>query len=164
MKKLMILGAGIYQVPAIKKAREMGIHTIALSYVATDPGLNIAHKSYNVNTTNVKKVLAIALDEKIDGVMTIASEAASPIVNYIASKLHLPGMDYELSRIISYKYLLRKELEDAGIPGPQFRLIKDTRDIIDFMNELNTAVMIKPICSSGSKGLYKIVSTSKSGN
>ena len=162
MKKLLILGAGIYQVPAIAKAKEMGIYTIALSYIATDPGLQIADKSYNVNTTNAKKVLEIALEEKIDGVMTIASEAASPIVNYIASKLNLPGMDYELSRIISYKYLLRKELEDAGIPGPHFRLINDSRDIIDFMNELNTAIIIKPIYSSGSKGLYKIASSSES--
>ena len=162
MKKLMILGAGIYQVPAIKKAKEIGIYTIALSYIATDPGLKIANKSYNVNTTNVKKVLEIALDEKIDGVMTIASEAASPIVNYIASKLNLPGMDYELSRIISYKYLLRKELEDAGIPGPKFRLIRNSRDIIDFMKELNTTIIIKPIYSSGSKGLHKIVSALES--
>ncbi|MGA1825568.1 MAG: ATP-grasp domain-containing protein [bacterium] len=161
MKKLMILGAGIYQVPAIKKAKEMGVYTIVLSYIATDPGLKVANKSYKVNTTDVKKVLEIALDEKIDGIMTIASEAASPIVNYIASKLNLPGMDYELSRIISYKYLLRKELEEAGIPGPYYRLINDSRDIIDFMNQLNAPIMIKPIYSSGSKGLYKIASVSE---
>ena len=31
MKKLMIMGAGIYQVPLIQTAREMGIYTIAVS-------------------------------------------------------------------------------------------------------------------------------------
>ena len=31
MKKLMIMGAGIYQVPLIKKAKEMGIYTIVVS-------------------------------------------------------------------------------------------------------------------------------------
>ena len=30
-KKLMILGAGIYQVPLIKKAKEMGLETLVVS-------------------------------------------------------------------------------------------------------------------------------------
>ena len=30
MKKLMIMGAGIYQVPLIKRAKEMGIYTIVV--------------------------------------------------------------------------------------------------------------------------------------
>ena len=32
MPKLLILGAGIYQVPLIQKAKEMGFYTIAASY------------------------------------------------------------------------------------------------------------------------------------
>ena len=32
MKKILILGAGIYQVPLIKKAKEMGLYTIVGQY------------------------------------------------------------------------------------------------------------------------------------
>ena len=39
MKKLMIMGAGIYQVPLIRKAREMGIYTIAVSIPGNYPAL-----------------------------------------------------------------------------------------------------------------------------
>ena len=31
MKKLMIMGAGIYQVPLIKTAKKMGIHAMVVS-------------------------------------------------------------------------------------------------------------------------------------
>ena len=42
MKKVMILGAGIYQVPLIKKAKEMGLHTIVVSIPGNYPGFEIA--------------------------------------------------------------------------------------------------------------------------
>ena len=38
MQKLMILGAGIYQVPLIKKAQAMGLETIVVSYPGPYPG------------------------------------------------------------------------------------------------------------------------------
>ena len=42
MKKVMILGAGTYQVPLIKKAKEMGLYTIVVSIKGNYPGFSIA--------------------------------------------------------------------------------------------------------------------------
>ena len=39
MKKIMILGAGIYQVPLILKAKEMGLYTLVVSYPGPYPAL-----------------------------------------------------------------------------------------------------------------------------
>ena len=52
MKKLMIMGAGIYQVPLIKAAREMGIHTIAVSIPGKYPGFSYADEVLHINTTD----------------------------------------------------------------------------------------------------------------
>ena len=41
-KKLMILGAGIYQVPLIKKAKEMGLETLVVSIKGNYPGIALA--------------------------------------------------------------------------------------------------------------------------
>lgn len=46
MRKLLILGAGIYQVPLIKKAKEMGLYTIAASYAGNYPGLSLADETW----------------------------------------------------------------------------------------------------------------------
>ena len=66
MKKLLILGAGIYQVPLIKKAQEMGIYTIVTSIPGNYPGFAIADKVYYENTTDYEAILKIARDEKIE--------------------------------------------------------------------------------------------------
>ena len=51
-KKILILGAGVYQVPLILKAKEMGLYTIAASYAGPYPGLAIADEVWEIDTTD----------------------------------------------------------------------------------------------------------------
>ena len=45
MKKLMVLAAGLLQVPVIRKAREMGYYVIAVDDDAEAPGMKLADKA-----------------------------------------------------------------------------------------------------------------------
>ena len=72
MKKLMILGAGVYQVPLIKRAKEKGLYTIVVSIPGDYPGFKLADKIYYENTTDCEKILEIAQKENIDGIATDA--------------------------------------------------------------------------------------------
>ena len=56
MKKLMILGAGVYQVPLIKRAKEKGLYTIVVSIPGDYPGFKLADKIYYENTTDCEKI------------------------------------------------------------------------------------------------------------
>lgn len=60
MKKLMILGAGIYQVPLIRKAREMGLETIAVSIPGDYPGFACADRVLYLNTRDSEGILKAA--------------------------------------------------------------------------------------------------------
>ena len=72
MKKILILGAGIYQVPLIKTAKRMGLYTIVASIPGNYPGFELADKVYYENTTDYKRILSIARKEKIDGIKECA--------------------------------------------------------------------------------------------
>ena len=61
MKKILILGAGIYQVPLIKKAKEMGLYTIVASIPGNYPGFSYADKVVYENTTSADAILKICL-------------------------------------------------------------------------------------------------------
>ncbi|MHC4258824.1 MAG: ATP-grasp domain-containing protein [Planctomycetota bacterium] len=161
MTTIMILGAGVYQVPAIVKAKEMQLRVVAISYFPNDPGLAIADRGYNISTTDREAVLRIARQEHIDGVMTIASEASAPTVAYVASKLNLAGIRYETARTVANKYLLRKALAADGIEGPKFKQVNDVDGVISFLEEVKTPIVIKPVSASGSRGLAKIVEPSE---
>ena len=79
MKKILILGAGIYQVPLIKTAKRLGIYSIAVSIPGNYPGFELADKVYYENTTDYEKVLDIAKAEDIDGIVTAGTDLKSVI-------------------------------------------------------------------------------------
>ena len=56
-KKLMILGAGIYQVPLIRKAKEMGLETYVLSYPGNYPGIPLADHYAPLDTRDKEAIL-----------------------------------------------------------------------------------------------------------
>ncbi|MFR3343518.1 MAG: hypothetical protein ACLTS6_05340 [Anaerobutyricum sp.] len=74
MKKIMILGAGIYQVPLIKTAKRMGLYTIVVSIPGNYPGFALADKVYYENTVDDEKILEIARAEQIDGIVTTGTD------------------------------------------------------------------------------------------
>ena len=51
-KKLLILGAGIYQVPLIETAKRMGLETIVASIPGNYPGFALADKVVYENTVD----------------------------------------------------------------------------------------------------------------
>ena len=57
MKKLLVLAAGILQVPVIKKAKEMGIYVVAADGSEHAVGLQLADKPIVVNITSEEEML-----------------------------------------------------------------------------------------------------------
>ena len=68
-KKILILGAAPFQVPAIRYARKRGYLTISCDNNPGNPGHALADKSYQVSTINKEMVLSIATKERINGIL-----------------------------------------------------------------------------------------------
>ena len=69
MKKLMVLAAGLLQIPVIKEAKEKGYYVIAVDDDPEAPGMLLADKAIVPGgLMNEEKLVAIAREEKIDGV------------------------------------------------------------------------------------------------
>ena len=62
MKKILVLAAGILQVPVIKKAKEMGVYVIAADGDPNAVGLQYADKAVVVNITSEEDMLRVARD------------------------------------------------------------------------------------------------------
>ena len=116
MKKLLILGAGNYQLPLILKAKEMGIYTVVISPDGPYPGLKVADKVYYQDARDEKMALEVAAKEQVDGVTTDQGELFVRAVAFVAENMGLPGIGYENSLIFTNKYLMREKCMEMGIP------------------------------------------------
>ena len=111
MKKILILGAGIYQVPLIKRAKAMGLYTIVASIPGNYPGFEIADKVYYENTTDFEAILRVAKEEKIDGIVTAGSSSGR---NDGAAAVLL--MSAEKAEELGYKPLVKiRAIAEAGV-------------------------------------------------
>src|SRR3989338_3482355 len=97
-KTLLCVGAGIYQVPGIQKARQMGLKVVAVDGNQQAEGFTFADQHHTLNVLDVQAVLKIAQENNADGVMTIASDICVPTVAAVAEALKLPGISREAAR------------------------------------------------------------------
>lgn len=161
MKKLLILGAMEMHVPLILRAKELGLYVITCDYIPENPGHKLADESYYDSTTDLDAVLKLAERLKVDGIMTYNSDPAAPTAAYVAEKLGLPGNPYEAVKIMSEKNLFRDFLCKNGLNFPKYGNFSDSEDVVKHISEFSLPVIIKPVDSSGSKGVTVVYDTEK---
>lgn len=151
-----MLGGSIYQTYAIKVAVEMGHYVITCDYLPENPGHKYAHEYYNVSTTDKEAVLELAKKLQIDGVVAYASDPAAPTAAYVCEKLGLPTSPYKSVEILSKKHLFRQYLTEHGFNVPKAKSYKTYEEAEADINNFKLPVMVKPVDSSGSKGINKL--------
>ena len=152
MKRILVIGAAAYQVPAIRRIREMGYEAFCVDYKEGQPGYEFANGYRIIDVKDKQNCLAYAQDLGIDGVMTWGSTLTQPTVSFIASQMGLPCLSEDTANLSMSKYQICKCLAKAGLnsAGPVFELhnweeVKDAQFSVPFV--------VKPSDGSGSKGV-----------
>ena len=158
MKRLLMLGGSMQQIPIIKMAKEMGHYVITCDYTPENPGHKFADEYYDVSTTDLRGVLNLEKGLNIDGIIAYASDPAAPTAAYVAEKLGLPGNPYESVKLCTEKDLFREFLKEHGFNCPKAKGYTNYEDALADIDEFKFPVMVKPVDSSGSKGVVKIYS------
>lgn len=155
-KKILFLGAAPSQIPPIKYAKSQGYYVITCDYLPENPGHKLADEYHNVSTTDKDAVLELAKKLEIDGIVAYASDPAAPTAAYVAEKMGLPGNPYDSVLILARKDLFRAFLKDNGFNVPKSKSFYSLVDAKKWLDEICVPAFIKPVDSSGSKGVTEI--------
>lgn len=161
MKKILMLGGSMQQIPAIVQAKEKGLYTITCDYLPENPGHKYSDEFHNVSTTDKEAVLELARKLDIDGIVAYASDPAAPTAAYVAQELGLPGNPYESVEILTQKDLFRDFLQKNGFNTPKACGYTTYEQALADIDGFKFPVMVKPVDSSGSKGVVKIENKSE---
>lgn len=156
MKRVLMLGGADIQVSAIKLAKEMGFYVITCDYLPDNPGHKWSHEYHNVSTTDMNAVLSLAEQLQVDGIVAYASDPAALTAAYVAEKLNLPTNPFTSVELFSRKDLFRKFLIENKFNVPLFKACSSYEEAYHFINEKPTNYVIKPVDSSGSKGVFVV--------
>ena len=161
MKKLLMLGGSLYQTFAIKEAKRLGYYVITADYLPSNPGHKYADEYHNVSTTDKEAVLKLAKELEVDGVVAYASDPAAPSAAYVCEQMGLPTSPYKSVEILSNKDLFRQFLQENGFNCPKAMGFTAYEDALNHIDEFTLPVMVKPVDSSGSKGINKMTDRSQ---
>ena len=152
MKKILLLGGSAQQVIAITTAKKLGYYTILCDFLPDNPGQFEADEFYLISTTDKEAVLELAEEKHIDGIVAYSSDPAAPTAAYVAEKLDLPGIPYNIAESFCNKNLFRKYLEENGFNVPRSVELSPLSSV-EAIKDLSFPIILKPTDSSGSKGV-----------
>lgn len=153
-RTLAIIGASYLQLPLVKKAKTLGMHTVCFAWAEGAVCKDEADEFYPISIVEKEQILSICRAKQIDGICTIASDVAAPTVAYVAEKLGLVGNSYEVAIRANNKFLMRQAFLASGIPCPAYQKINGFAQLN--LDSLQFPVIVKPTDRSGSLGVTKV--------
>ena len=163
-KKMMILGASALQVPAIKKAKEMGYEVILVDYDPGAVGFELADVKLVVSTLDQEEVLRQARIYEPDVIITSTSDGPVRTAAYVNEKMgKQPDLAYEDSLCATIKSYMRNRLKECNVPIPKYFVVKDEKEFQDAVDAIDGNMIVKPADNAGSRGVVLIKKESATG-
>ncbi len=160
-KKIMILGASILQLPAIKKAKEMGLLPIVVDMNPRAVGFSEGNILKEViSTIDIPAVVDAAKRHRVDGVMTLASDMPMRCVAAVAKELGIVGISDETAIKATDKGEMRKALAAHNVPIPKVHVVSSKQEFDEIVPLFTTPFIVKPADNSGSRGVIRLSDSS----
>jgi biotin carboxylase len=147
-KRVLVLGAGEYCVPAIQAIRDAGYAAVVVDRDPGAPGLAVADVGRAVDLSDAPAVLEVAREERVDGVLTL-SDFGVPTAGHVAQELGLRGMTPRTAELTTDKGLMREQWDRDGLPNPDFRVVLSEEEAQAAAAELGFPLVVKPAYSGG---------------
>lgn len=163
-KKMMILGASALQVPAIKKAKEMGYEVISVDYDPEAVGFELADVKLVVSTLDQEEVLKQARIYEPDVVITSTSDGPVRTAAYVNEQLgKQPDLAYEDSLCATIKSYMRDRLKEYHVPIPQYYIVNSEEEFWAAAEQIKGSMIVKPADNAGSRGVVLIKKNESTG-
>ena len=158
-KKIMILGAGNYQLQLIEEARKKGYYTVVVTPPGDYPGIKIADKVYYHDAKDEEFVLEAGRAEGISGIISDQGDIFVRPVAYAAEKLGLPGNGYRTALTYTDKHLMRERSKELGLATIESTAVYTLDEALEAFRGFGGTAIIKPADASSSRGISKITCT-----
>lgn len=152
----MVLAGSYWQIPLIRKIKELGYDVINVNPYENSPAFAYADESVMLDILDKERCLECAKDAGISAVMSEQCDIANPSVAYIAEQLGLPTIGQKQAELYTNKLWMRKFCKENNFVTPEFKECFTIEDAIDFYVQLNKKMIIKPLDSNSSRGVYTI--------
>lgn len=156
---VLILGAGLMQIPAILSAKELGYRVCLVDADDKAIAISKADEFRKIDLKDKEGILQYAKSlQNGSGLATVftAGTDFSASVSYVCQKLNLPSHTFDAALNASIKTRMRKCFSDANVPSPKFFNLDKDNFTQDKLKEISSLIgfplVVKPVDNMGARG------------
>lgn len=154
-KTVLVLPGTFWQLGLIDKIRQMGHKALVVNPAPDSPGFSHADGYLLSDIFDRGKVIAFGKENHIDAVMSDECDIAMNLIAELGKAFHVPTLDENTAALFTDKFLMREFSRRHNLPFPEYRLCEKAADAIDLLNEIKHPIIIKPLDSNASHGVFK---------
>ena len=152
--RVLVVGAGAFQLDILRTARRMGIETVAVDKAPNAPGMREADHAVAVDIVEERAVVEVAQRFQVQGVCTAGSDLAVGAVAAVASACGLIGLLPEVAVRCRDKLQTFETLAAANLAVPITRAVQTEQEALAVVRELGGyPVVVKPRSAAGGRGV-----------
>ncbi len=156
LSTILVLAGGKWQVPLIQFLKSKGHPVFVVDPYVNSPGVVFSSHHIQENILAYEAIFKLVRQQEFQFILTDQSDIAVLTVAHLNKYFNLPGPSPKVVSRFSNKLEMRNFARSAGFPSPRFAEVKFLGDIKKFIDEVGLPVMLKPVDSQSSRGIYKI--------
>ncbi len=152
MKRILILGGNLFQIPVVETAKEMGLYVGIVDIDEKAPALPYADEAFTCSIKDKTAVLEIAKIFNADAILCGACDTGVVTAAFICQTLGLPGLTEDVAIKATDKLRMIQTFRENGVPHPAFQVVRKYEDF-KLNEDMQYPLIVKPIDGAGSRGL-----------
>lgn len=156
MKTIMVVAGGTWQVPLIKRIKEMGYRVVNTNLYPDSVGFQYADQNGVMDVLDKESNLKFARENHVDAVLTEQSDIAVPTVAYVAEEMGCCSIGRDMAELFTNKYKMREFCQKNNFAFPEYCLCENVEQAVEFFRNMGRDVIIKPLDSQSSRGVFTI--------
>ncbi len=159
MMRILILGGGVMQLPAIRIAKGRGWKTAVADADPHAAGRELCDEFEIVDLKDREGICALAermsAQGGLNGIFTAGTDFSSTVA-WVSERLGLPGIGFETAMKATDKCLMRMAFSNHGVPSPRFACWTRGTDPLKAAADIPFPMVVKPVDNMGARGVRRI--------
>ncbi len=155
-KNIVVIPGSYWQIPIVNKIKAMGHKAYVVNPYEESPAFLYADGHLQADMFDEKAVTEYCRRVEADGIISDECDIAMPALARYGEILGLPTLTKENAHLFTDKFAMRDFCKLHGLPYPEYRMCYTKEEAKSFLFELGKKLIMKPLDSNSSRGVFTI--------
>ncbi len=155
-KKIVVIPGSYWQIPIVNKIKAMGHRAYVVNPYEESPAFPYADGHLQADMFDEKAVTEYCRRVEADGIISEECDIAMPALAKYGEVLGLSTLTKEDAHLFTDKFAMRDFCKLHSLPYPEYRMCYTKEEAKSFFFELGKKLIMKPLDSNSSRGVFTI--------